>query len=381
MPLQNGSFNWAGDDVSTASLPFGPTPIEIRATDTLGNSVATVISRIHDNPPSVEILSPQPDTLARPNVRFHARCTDDGGPCQLTLEGVTGVTGANEIDRIVSLAELQRFSAERALRVSATDSLGQIGGRSQNVWVEPSPRLSLVASYPGVIQDIDTSRALVFTNESPRRVLIVNRLTGVARPSSPSSTELAAGGAVDTVWRAVRGIDQQHRGAALRVDAHRSRAAWAGRQPRSLRRQDARRGFMGALSREREMPGYLVYDLVGRDLRTGDEVAVQAGTIKPGWTSDLAANGDVVFRRGSGFAYDLVRYRQGVLEPLAVAASGINYARTDGTFVVAEVYSSNQGYSCLVQTPNGPEVLAQHASGFGFDLRVQEGWVACRMVF
>ena len=109
--LQKDSYYWEGDDMATASLPFGPTPIEIRATDTLGNSVATVISRIHDNPPSVEILSPQPDALARPNVRFHARCTDDGGPCQLTLEGVTGVTGANEIDRIVSLAELQRLPA------------------------------------------------------------------------------------------------------------------------------------------------------------------------------------------------------------------------------------------------------------------------------
>ena len=380
--LQNGGVYWSGDDLNTAGLPFGPTPIEIRATDVLGNSVATLISRTHDNPPSVEILSPQPDALARPTVRLHARCTDDGGPCQLALEGVTGVTGTNEIDRMVSLAELQRYPNERALAVIATDSQGQTGGVRQAVWVEPSPRLSLVASYPGVIQDIDTSRALVFTNESPRRVLIVDRLTGVAQPIFSEQPQrflqegqLTPTGALFTasVNNIVAQLHEWTPAALVPLGPVVALDHFVGK----IRVE----GPWALFSREREtQQGYRVYDLVRRDLRTGDEVAVLEGTNNPSWTSDLAANGDVVFRRNNGYAYDLVRYRQGVFEPLAVAAPNINYARTDGTLVVAEVGGS-QGWSCRVQTPNGVEDLAQNPSGIGSDVRVQEGWAACRMPF
>lgn len=382
--LQPGGTFWTGADMATASLPFGPTPIEVRATDALGNSVATLISRIHDNPPTVEILSPLPDALARPIVRLHARCTDDGGPCQMALEGVTGVTGTNEIDRMVSLAELQRFPSERSLAVIATDSQGQTGGVRQSVWVEPSPRLSLVASYPGVIQDIDTSRALVFTNESPRRVLIVDRLTGVAQPIfSEQSTQNPLQEGQLTPSGALFAASVNNVVAQL--------YEWTPAALVTLGHVVALDHFVGKIrvegpwalfSRERQtQQGYGVYDLVRRDLRTGDEVAVLEGTNNPSWTSDLAANGDVVFRRNNGYAYDLVRYRQGVFEPLAVAASNINYARTDGTLVVAEVGSSSQGWSCRVQTPTGVELLAQNPSGVASDLRVQEGWVACRMPF
>ena len=267
------------------------------------------------------------------------------------------------------------------MRVSATDSQGQIGVVWQNVWVEPSPRLSLVASYPGVIQDIDTSRALVFTNESPRRVLIVDCLTGVARPIfseqpltylqegqlTPSGALLAA-----LVNNSVPQLYEWTPAALVPLGRVVNLDQFVGK----MRVE----GSWALFSRERETEqGYRVYDLVRRDLRTGDEVLLLAGTTNPSWTSDLAANGDVVFRRNNGYRYDLVRYRQGVFEPLAVAATGINYARTDGTLVVAEVSFNYQGSSCQVYTPTGEEVLAQHQYGFGSDLRAQEGWAACRM--
>ncbi len=383
VPLQQGTFYWVGDDMATASLPFGPTPIEIRATDVLGNSVATLISRIHDNPPAIQILAPEPDVLVRSLVRVHATCTDDGGPCQMALESVTGVTGTNEINQTVSLAEPWSYSGGHSLRVRATDSQGQASVEWRDVWVEPSPRLSLVASYPGVIQDIDTSRALVFTKESPRRALIVDRLTGVAQPIfteqpqsflqegqlTPSGALLAA--SVNNIvaqlyeWTPAalvtlgRVVDLDHFVGKMRVEG-----AWA------------------LFSRERETEeGYRVYDLVRRDLRSGLEVVLLGGTINPSWTSDVAANGDVVFKRPNGFRHDLVRYRQGVFEPLTVAASHIDHARTDGTLVVAAVSFGSQGWSCRAFTPTGEEVIAQHQSGFGSDIRVQEGWAACRMPF
>ena len=96
--------------------------------------------------------------------------------------------------------------------------------------------------------------------------------------------------------------------------------------------------------------------------------------------SDLAANGDVVFVRPTNFGYDLVRYRQGVFEPLAVGAFNPGAARTDGTVVVYTA-RSGQGEACRVRTPDGDYVVAEDPSGFSFDLQAQEGWAACRVAF
>ena len=76
--LHQGSLPyWQGDDMATADLPFGPTLIEIRATDTLGNSVATQLSLTHDNPPSIRdpvARTGRPGAADRPGPRaLHRR--------------------------------------------------------------------------------------------------------------------------------------------------------------------------------------------------------------------------------------------------------------------------------------------------------------------
>ncbi len=103
-------------------------------------------------------------------------------------------------------------------------------------------------------------------------------------------------------------------------------------------------------------------------------------TFNPSMNSDLAANGDVVFVRPTNFGYDLVRYRQGVFEPLAVGAFNPGAARTDGTVVVYTA-RSGQGEACRVRTPDGDYVVAEDPSGFSFDLQAREGWAACRAAF
>ena len=225
----------------------------------------------------------------------------------------------------------------------------------------------------------------MFTNESPRRVhLIVDRLTGVAQPifnEQPQhflqEGQLTPTGALFTA-SVNNTVAQLHEWTpAALVPLGPVVRPWITSSARSASRVHGR-----LFSREREtQQGYRVYDLVRRDLplRATKWRCSKARTI-PSWTSDLAANGDVVFRRNNGYAYDLVRYRQGVFEPLAVAAPNINYAGTDGTLVVAEVGGS-QGWSCRVHAPTGVEALAQNSSGVASDVRVQEGWVACRMPF
>ena len=174
-------FRWSAT-IPTADLPYGAMPLVVTATDTTGATAQADIALFHDNPPTLEYLSPVAHALARPDVRIHARCSSSEGPCHLSVVDLPAVTGTGEIDTVVSLADHEGQRVD--LTIVATDGLGQERRASRPVWVESSRRLSLVATLAGPILDLDVARALVVDETVPRRVCWSTASRGQASRSS-----------------------------------------------------------------------------------------------------------------------------------------------------------------------------------------------------
>jgi hypothetical protein len=378
-PLQFNGSSWRGEDWNTTSLSYGPTRIVIRATDTQGAFAEAEVVRVHDNPPAIEILAPEPDSLARPTVRVRARCTDDTGPCRIGVGySPPPANVLNELDTTVSLD--QSFPGEDFVVVSAMDAAGQPSVVRRRIWVEPNQRLSLAATFPGLIQDVDATRALVFTDGTPRQVLMIDRLTGSTQaifsenPDDPlEEGVLTPFGAMFTTYdnNIVSNLYDWRPGSLVPLGLVRDLEQFVGK----MRVEGPWALFM----RERDLPsGGWSDELYRRDLRTGAEVMVSSNY--RGRTADLASNGDVVFDQPNNYRYDLVRFRDGAFTTLVSGASHLGYARTDGTNVVYLVDFGAAEF-CRVRTPDGDELLAEHEDPFGIDVKAFEGWTACRAIF
>jgi hypothetical protein len=150
-----------------AGTPRGPTELRVVATTVNGDTSVIVVPFVHDGPPSVAVSAPVNNTVARPELRLDADCTDDDpAGCRSVSAWVyqtpplapvaTGTTG---IHTTVSLAQ---YEGERVfVEFRARDSYGQESVTSADtVYVESSTALAEVASAGTYLRDTDLNRVL-----------------------------------------------------------------------------------------------------------------------------------------------------------------------------------------------------------------------------
>jgi hypothetical protein len=381
--LAQAGTDWLGT-MTLNGLPHGTLTLRVRAESVSGDTTVVDVPIIHDAPPVITVLGPSRGTVARPNVRLQAQCTDDGpaGCTRILVHAPysnnphwTVADGDASMDTTVSLALWDRSGVR--LTFTAYDSRGQQTHHEVTpVYVEASPRWTEVASGGVLLLDYDDQRALFLADDGSAR--IGSRMGGGgettlrgpdSRATSPGSQArgwLHPQGALFTPWGAV----YSPYGTPGSFDWRNGTLHALGGVGSSL--QAAGRWAIWRNAGETS-------DLFRRDLWTG---ATQEIGSAAGLHQSVAANGDVVFQNPS---FDIMRYRGGVLARLTAESSTVANENplTDGINVVFTQRAScctEQGGNTVMITAAGEEVIMGPYSRFPpppdakYDYEANGGW-------
>ena len=158
----SGSYSGTLD---ISSLPLGPTTLSVTATDTFGNTGSAQVMFAHDRPPSLTVVDPLPETVARPSFHVSASCAGAGSyPCNsLTLHQgspsgtVVGSSTTGSLDQMETPSGLEGQKVNFYL--VAADSAGlSTTSAAIPLYFDTSPRLIEVETVPGPIFDVDSTR-------------------------------------------------------------------------------------------------------------------------------------------------------------------------------------------------------------------------------
>jgi hypothetical protein len=177
LDLHNG--NWFGY-MDMSGLARGQHDLVVTATNAAAQTGQATRTFMLDRRPTINVTSPADYALGLPDIRATATCTDDGGPCLLTVGYINGpflAAGNGSIDTLIKPVD-----GTQQLEFAATDSTNRTATRVQRtVAVHSSTRLRSEQGFTGRILDIQTDRALLYDDlASPRSVRIVNRTTNAS---------------------------------------------------------------------------------------------------------------------------------------------------------------------------------------------------------
>jgi hypothetical protein len=132
-----------------------------------------------DQRPVITVTSPAEGTVAQPDVRVTAHCTDDQPGCKIQVSvGAKRLAWADggSIDTVVR-------PPDGAIQLSVTtiDSAGHHVSETRGLFVNSSPKLTLAVTLPAEIIDIDDDRALVVDRNTPMTLRIVDRATNASQ--------------------------------------------------------------------------------------------------------------------------------------------------------------------------------------------------------
>jgi hypothetical protein len=359
--------------VDLAGLPLGQHTVEVRATDDFGNTASSSRTFTYDTPPEVQLHLPIADSVARPEIRVVASCTDEQATdCILRISGAGGglwiqlAEGTNQFDGMVSMATFDGMHV--TLRVDAVGSNNQVSVTTTTVFVESSIWFREEAVVPGLILDVQPDR-LLYQPDGQGDLRIRDRATqldtqvpnsggvgyGVAflsprgilfagRPDDPSRVH---------EWRDGAFVDTGTQGYAIPANSlfiRGSYALWAN----------------GA-------------GIIRRDLTAGTTLLLSSVAQ---FGASLAPNGDVAISSGPEPAIE--RYRDGVWTLLIKEEQFHNmFPQTDGQWVVylkqdpvvSPWYSiaAHDGTHEIILTPREARQLGVT---WGQDYQANNGWIA-----
>jgi hypothetical protein len=354
--------------LNLASTPRGPTELRVVATTVDGDSSVIVVPFVRDAPPSLTVTAPLNNTVARPELRLDADCTDDDPAGCRSLSAyvyrtnpmfpvVTGTTG---IHTTVSLAE---YEGERVfVEFRAQDSYGHaIITSVDTVYVESSTALAEAASAGAYVLDVDLGRVLFTDTTGALRLrsggtetlISASANTRLARLHPQGAIYAGAGGVYD--WRGGAPVHAGLGGMGLTVEG--SWAIWNN--------------------------GFTLYR---RDLAGG--TTTQASTDANNDRNDVAPSGLVAFATtgSSTDGYDVYLYNGSGTTRItadADAAFWNVWPVTDGTNVLyrksPQLSSSTLQPGYIALWRDGTEtVLTSFARGVAprWDYDANGGWIA-----
>ncbi len=334
---------WTGS-VAFGNKPKGPFGLVISAMDIYGNRTDVVVPLMLDRLPSLSVITPLSESVARPMMGLKAVCTDDdpAGPVSLKADiaGQVIAQGVNEIDQEVDLSAYLGKSIQ--IVFTATDNAQQTRRETRTVHVEASPNLKHLAEVNGPIWDVAGTRILYLDEtQAPPGLKILDTATNQVE-SLESSEGLKAGygflyakGALYVrknvpyvspyhllfEWRegTLKEVCGLNSGSSLKVSGR-----WA--------------------EYSASDPVTNLYNLMGRDLENGTStlIASKAGN----WANDVAENGDIVYWTADNktLGYNIYRWRGGVATALtqdAYDTTWNTYPLTDGISVIYRKHTGN----------------------------------------
>jgi len=345
------------NSISLVGLARGTNTVIVEGTDFFGNSAHDQRDFVYDRKPILEVTFPLSLSVARPQIRVSASCSDDDPiGCALRVSaGPVLASGHNSVDKVVSLAQYEGGAV--TLHFEAADSAGQTTAIDIPVYVESSVRLSETQEVAGGIWNVLPDRILFLESKSDRGILkIHNRATKV-----------------ETVV-----IDQAGRFPQYGALAPKG-AMFVGEDGLIYDERDGNVIALGVLDSKYSLVvegNYAIWNsgqtLILRDLLTGQNTTVSQAA--GNWKNDVASNGDVVFW---GSDYAVYRYRSGTTQRLS-PDTGVwyTYVLTDGTWAVYRkgwdglVMNDGTGEIELIPRGTGPELAP------GSNFQIANGWVA-----
>jgi hypothetical protein len=373
LTLING--NWFGY-IDMSGLARGQHQLVVNATNAVTQTGQATRTFTLDRTPAIAITSPVDYALGLPEVRAKATCTDDGGPCQLTVGYVNGpllAAGTGSIDTLIKPIE-----GTPRLEFVATDSTNRFSKIHRNVAIYSSTRLRSEQGFTGKILDIAADRALIYEDTaSPAVVRIVDRTTNASQIIWTSGAPghqaqrgfLTPAGALLVVFNtpSIGWELQEWRGGTLtllghvELDSVRVKGQWA----------------IFSLSNSGQYP------LVLRDLTTGTNTVVDADAGNE--RNDVTADGRVFYWDGT--PSEIFRYEPGPPPTTTQLTFGApaqsRFPVTDGVNVVftrlATPPNPSPNPSTVLRKGDGTEIVlaSQVFAVFpGDGYRVANGWVA-----
>jgi hypothetical protein len=354
--------------------PRGPTELRVVGTTVEGDSTVVVVPIIHDGPPSLLVTNPVTGTVARPQIRLDADCTDDDPagctsvvarvtPGEMSGVFTTVASGTTGVHATVSLAPWDG-DHELYVQFRATDSRGQVRTSLRRVYVEGSTALTEIASAGTQVLDVDLGR-----------VLYADSAGSLYLRSGATETLIMAGADAGPAWLHPQGAIFGSNG----------------------RVYDWRNGALvdlGTLNSGLIVAGSWALwsnarNLYRRDLAAGTNL--QLSSEANNHLNDITETGVVVYgtgpsSNGGGDFYDVYRFDGSTTTRLTADADNTSwnvFPVTDGTNVV--YLSTTQNGSTVLQPGrialwrDGTETLlstATRSAEPGVDYDVNGGWVA-----
>ena len=326
---------WHGT-FSTSAAPYGPVEVVVTATSTLGHVGNAFVDVTNDWIPSVTVTLPLPEALGRPALDVAATC-DDNDPDGCTVyvkakEGATDVELAQEIAQNDCLAgaygwtilasgtaplaqslDLSSFEGKIVnLCFVGQDATNSSSGVMRRVYVESSSHLSLVATVPGHVRDVADGKLLWVDAASSTL-----RLHDIAAETDEDVvTDADVFGYFWIAYLTPHGVLHAKWDTAVQ-----QYAVFELRDGTTLSLGNCDvapqvKGHYALLSR----PSLVASTLVLRDLDAGTDTTVATNTA-PASSSDLAANGDVVYYDATwGYVY---RYHAGTTTQVSSDVVGV----------------------------------------------------------
>ncbi len=383
---------WEGT-ISLLGLQRGDKLLTVTAFDFYGGTAQIQRTIRYDQPPTLVVQAPLSETVARPEVRVAASCTDDdpAGCASVTVEVSAGdnpgpllASGISSVDTVVSLDAYEGTIVQ--LRFRATDSAGQAVSMDRSVYVESSQHLIEVAQVDGRIIDVQGARILFLDSTGAEAVLkIRDRSSGqdIAIPSVAGKTFqygfLTPKGAIFTV------MGESVLDAAL--------LEWRDGQLLNLRRPSSPNSLVvkgNYAIWSGPGPSQSDTSLFLRDLVSGTTTTVVPSGVGRGvpggvgnW-NDVAPNGDVAYWiYQPNDSVNVYRYHGGSTTQLTFYLSLWSYnVLTDGINVLytqATPCCLNRTYDIMMYGAEGERTLAAPRSLEpipGLDYQPNNGWIA-----
>jgi hypothetical protein len=164
--------------VDLTGLSYGPHQLQVRVEDVLGNQTCDDRILYVDRAPVLSVVSPVPYQLSSTSLSLRVSCTEDGGPCPITVRiGPLTLQGTDLLNTTLDVSAFDH--SLQIVTIDGTDARGLTTRQQIPVHIESNPATTNTYFLGGPICHVRGRRALFVRDE---QFLARDLSTGVESP-------------------------------------------------------------------------------------------------------------------------------------------------------------------------------------------------------